>query len=56
MVMKDATRLMSWGRAWHELPEAIARIADRPDVAQVRQILRNRRNQIEQRASTQKKR
>jgi hypothetical protein len=56
MVMKDATRLMSWGRAWHELPEAIARIADRPDVAQVRQILRNRRNQIEQRASAQKKR
>jgi hypothetical protein len=56
MVMKDATRLMSWGRAWHELPEAIARIADRPDVAQVRQILRNRRNQIEQRAGAQTKR
>ncbi|MBF8293067.1 MAG: hypothetical protein HW392_1894 [Steroidobacteraceae bacterium] len=56
MVMKDATRLLSWGRAWHELPEAIARIADRPEVAQVRQILRNRRNQIEQRASAQKKR
>ena len=56
MVMKDATRLMSWGRAWHELPEAIARIADRPDVAAVRQILRNRRNQIEQRAGAQTKR
>ncbi len=56
MVVKDATRLMSWGRAWHELPEAIARIADRPDAAQVRQILRNRRSQIEQRATTQQKR
>ena len=56
MVVKDATRLMSWGRAWHELPEAIARIADRPDVAQVRQILRSKRSQIEQRAATQQKR
>ncbi|MGB5131894.1 MAG: hypothetical protein WBO00_04715 [Steroidobacteraceae bacterium] len=56
MVLKDATRLMSWGRAWHELPEAIARIADRPDVAQVRQILRSKRSQIEQRATTQQKR
>ena len=56
MVVKDATRLMSWGRAWHELPEAIARIADRPGAAQVRQILRSRRNQIEQRASAQAKR
>jgi hypothetical protein len=50
-VLKDAARLMSWGRAWHELPEAIARIADRPDVAQVRQILRSKRSLIEQRAS-----
>ena len=56
MVVKDATRLMSWGRAWHELPDAIARIADRPDAAQVRQILRSRRDQIEQRASAQAKR
>lgn len=56
MVVKDATRLMSWGRAWHELPEAIARIADRPSAAQVRQILRSKRNQIEQRAGAQAKR
>ena len=56
MVVKDATRLMSWGRDWHELPEAIARMADRPDAAQVRQILRSKRSQIEQRASTQPKR
>ncbi len=32
-VVKDAARLLSWGRDWHELPEAIARIADRPSVA-----------------------
>ena len=55
MVVKDATRLMSWGRAWHELPEAIARMADRPDLAQVRQILRSKRSQIE-RAAAQPKR
>ena len=55
-VVKDATRLVSWGRAWHELPEAIARIADRPDIAQVRQILRSKRSLIEQRANAQPKR
>lgn len=54
-VVKDATRLLSWGRAWHELPEAIARIAGRPDAQQVRQILKNRRNAIEQRAALQDK-
>ncbi|MDH4260565.1 MAG: hypothetical protein OEW16_09740 [Gammaproteobacteria bacterium] len=54
-VIKDAVRLMSWGRAWHELPEAIARIADRPDVAQVRQILRSKRSFIEQQAGDQPK-
>ncbi len=47
-VIKDAQRLLSWGREWHELPEAIARIAGRPDVAQIRQILRTRRSAIEQ--------
>lgn len=46
-VIKDAQRLLSWGREWHELPEAIARIAGRPDAAQVRQILRARRAAIE---------
>ena len=55
-VVKDATRLISWGRAWHELPEAIARIAGRPDPQQVRQILKNRRAAIEQRAALQDKR
>jgi hypothetical protein len=46
-VVKDAARLLSWGRDWHELPEAIARIAGRPNVAQVRQILRTSREAIE---------
>jgi len=56
LVVKDAARLISWGRDWHELPEAIARIADRPDIAQVRQILRVKRAVIEQRANAQNKR
>jgi hypothetical protein len=46
-VVKDAARLLSWGRDWHELPEAIARIAGRPNVAQVRQILRTSREALE---------
>jgi hypothetical protein len=54
-VVKDAARLLSWGRAWHELPEAIARIADRPSLQQVRQILRSNKSAIEQRASAQSK-
>ena len=54
-VVKDAARLLSWGRDWHELPEAIARIAGRPGVAQVRQILRSSKNVIEQRVEQQDK-
>ena len=52
-VVKDAARLLSWGRDWHELPEAIARIAGRPNVAQVRQILRTNRGAIEERVERQ---
>ena len=52
-VVKDAARLLSWGRDWHELPEAIARIAGRPNVAQVRQILRSSRGAIEERVERQ---
>lgn len=48
-VVKDAARLLSWGRDWHELPEAIARIAGRPSASQVRQILRSSRALIEER-------
>jgi hypothetical protein len=54
-VVKDAARLLSWGRDWHELPEAIARIAGRPGVAQVRQILRGNKGAIEERVEQQDK-
>jgi hypothetical protein len=54
-VVKDAARLLSWGRDWHELPEAIARIAGRPGVAQVRQILRGNKGAIEERIEQQDK-
>jgi len=54
-VVKDAARLLSWGREWHELPEAIARIAGRPDAQQVRQILRSSKGAIEQRIAQQDK-
>jgi hypothetical protein len=54
-VVKDAARLLSWGREWHELPEAIARIAGRPGVAQVRQILHGSKDAIEQRLAQQDK-
>ena len=52
-VVKDAARLLSWGRDWHELPEAIARIAGRPNAAQVRQILRSSKGAIEERVEQQ---
>jgi hypothetical protein len=54
-VVKDAARLLTWGRDWHELPEAIARIAGRPSVQQVRQILRGYKGEIEQRMAQQDK-
>jgi len=54
-VVKDAARLLSWGRDWHELPEAIARIAGRPSVQQVRQILRGSKDAIEQHVAQQDK-
>ncbi len=54
-VVKDAARLLSWGRDWHELPEAIARIAGRPSVQQVRQIIRGYKGEIEQRMAQQDK-
>lgn len=49
-IVHDAVRLLNWGRQWHELPEAIARMAGRPSSAEVRQILRSHREQIEQQA------
>jgi hypothetical protein len=46
-VIADAIRLLKWGRLWHELPELIARIADRPPIGEIRKILRNYKSDIE---------
>ncbi len=54
-VVKDAARLLTWGREWHELPEAIARIAGRPTAQQVRQVLKSHKAAIEQRVAAQDK-
>jgi hypothetical protein len=54
-VVKDAVRLLTWGRDWHELPEAIARMAGRPSAQQVRQILKSSKSAIEQRVTAQDK-
>ncbi len=54
-VVKDAARLLTWGRDWHELPEAIARIAGRPNAQQVRQILKSSKGAIEQHVAQQDK-
>ncbi|MEX2149087.1 MAG: hypothetical protein WD793_02660 [Steroidobacteraceae bacterium] len=54
-VVKDAARLLTWGREWHELPEAIARIAGRPNAQQVRQILKSSKDAIDERIGTQDK-
>lgn len=50
-VVRDAVRLLGWGREWHELPEAIARMAGRPDKLRVRGILQLHRDAIERQAS-----
>jgi hypothetical protein len=52
-VVRDAIRLLSWGREWHELPAAIARMAGRPKVTRVRQILKAHRQHIEGQAAGQ---
>jgi hypothetical protein len=46
-IVADAIRLMRWGRQWHEIAELIARIADRPNIGEVRRILRTHRATIE---------
>jgi hypothetical protein len=51
-VISDAVRLLKWGRSWHELPDAIARMSGRPSVDVIRQILRQRRTEIEAQAAT----
>ncbi len=49
-VIADAVRLLQWGRKWHELAELVARIADRPPLADVRRILKENKPQIERQA------
>jgi hypothetical protein len=46
-VIADATRLVQWGRKWFELPELIARMADRPALPEVRRILKENKPAIE---------
>lgn len=50
-VVADAVRLLKWGRQWHELPELVARIADRPPIAEIRKLLRNQKTEIEAEAA-----
>lgn len=51
-VLRDAVRLLGWGREWHELPEAIARMAGRPDKARIRRILKSHQAAIRREAGT----
>jgi hypothetical protein len=46
-VIADAVRLVQWGRKWFELPELIARMADRPPLPEVRRILKENKAAIE---------
>jgi hypothetical protein len=50
-VVADAARLVQWGRKWFELPELIARMADRPSLPDVRRILKENKAAIEKKAS-----
>jgi hypothetical protein len=49
-VIADAARLVQWGRKWFELPELIARMADRPSLPEVRKILKENKAAIEKKA------
>jgi len=49
-VITDAARLVQWGRKWFELPELIARMADRPSLPDVRRILKENKAAIEKKA------
>ena len=49
-VIADASRLVQWGRKWFELPELIARMADRPSLPDVRRILKENKVAIEKKA------
>jgi hypothetical protein len=49
-VVADAARLVQWGRKWYELPELIARMADRPSLPEVRRILKENKSAIDAKA------
>jgi hypothetical protein len=49
-IIADAIRLLKWGKSWHELPELIERIAERPPAGEVRKVLRANRGEIEEKA------
>ena len=49
-VIADAARLVQWGRKWFELPELIARMADRPSLPDVRRLLKENKAVIEKKA------
>jgi hypothetical protein len=49
-VLVDAARLVQWGRKWYELPELIARMADRPSLPEVRRILKENKSAIDEKA------
>ena len=46
-IVADAVRLLKWGKSWHELPELIERIGERPPAAEVRKVLRAQKADIE---------
>ena len=49
-IIADAVRLLKWGKQWHELPELIERIAERPPAAEIRKVLRAHKAEIEKAA------
>ena len=49
-VIADATRLVQWGRKWYELAELISSMSDRPHVTDVRRILKDNKELIENKA------
>jgi len=49
-IIADAIRLLKWGKSWHELPELIERIAERPPAGEIRKVLRANRSEIEEKA------
>jgi hypothetical protein len=49
-IVADAVRLLRWGKSWHELPELIERIGERPPAAEIRKVLRANKADIEKAA------